>query len=49
VLRPCDPDVAIQLLRLALSRRPEDGELELVFNLVAQLVTDLRVWVPEGF
>jgi hypothetical protein len=42
VLRPCDPDAAIELLRLALAERPEDVDLELVFELAAQLVTDLR-------
>jgi hypothetical protein len=49
MLRPCDPDVTVQLLRFALARKPEEVELELVFDLVAQLVTDLRGWVPEDF
>jgi hypothetical protein len=40
MLRPCDPDVTIELFRFALSRKPEDVELGLVFDLVAQLVTD---------
>jgi hypothetical protein len=35
------------LLRLALTEKPEDVDLELVFELVAQLVTDLRGRVPE--
>jgi hypothetical protein len=47
VLRPCDPDATIQLLRLALSPKPEDVKLELVFDLLAQLVTDLRGWDPD--
>jgi hypothetical protein len=49
MLRPCNPDATIQLLRLVLTSKPEDVELELVFDLVAQLVTDLRGWVPEDF
>jgi hypothetical protein len=49
MLRPCDPDVTIELLRFALSRKPEDVELGLVFDLVAQLVTDLRGWMPDDF
>lgn len=47
MLRPCDPDATISLLRLVLAEKPEDVDLELVFELVAQLVTDLRGWVPE--
>jgi hypothetical protein len=47
MLRPCDPDATISLLRLALTEKPEDVDLELVFELVAQLVTDLRGWVPD--
>ena len=47
MLRPCDPDATIWLLRLALTEKPEDVDLELVFKLVAQLVTDLRGWVPD--
>jgi hypothetical protein len=44
VLRPCDPDATLWLLRYALDRSPEDVDLSLVFELVAQLVTDLRGW-----
>jgi hypothetical protein len=47
MLRPCDPDVTIWLLRPALTPKPEDVDLELVFELVAQLVTDLRGWVSD--
>jgi hypothetical protein len=43
----CDPEVTIGLLRMALTPKPEDVDLELVFELVAQLVTDLRGWVPD--
>lgn len=46
VLQPCDPDVTIPLLRHALNGRPEEADLELVFELVAQLVTDLQGWPP---
>ena len=42
MLQPCDPDATILPLRHALSRRPEDVELDAVFDLVAQLVTDLQ-------
>jgi hypothetical protein len=41
-----DPDATIWLLRLAVAEKPEDVDLELVFALVAQLVTDLRGWAP---
>ena len=44
MLQPCDPDTTISLLRHVLSSRPEDVNLELVFDLVAQLVTDLHAW-----
>ena len=44
MLQPCDPDVTIWLLRHALHGKPEDVDLEVVFELVAQLVTDLRGW-----
>ena len=44
MLQPCDPDTTIWLLRLALHEKPEDVDLEVVFELVAQLVTDLRGW-----
>jgi hypothetical protein len=44
VLQPCDPDATIWLLRQALLEKPEDVDLEVVFELVAQLVTDLRGW-----
>ena len=44
MLRPCDPDTTILLLRHALSFRPEDVHLEAVFDLVAQLATDLQAW-----
>ncbi|MEX2550781.1 MAG: hypothetical protein WD638_11170, partial [Nitriliruptoraceae bacterium] len=46
VLQPCDPDITILLLRHALNRRPEEVDLELFFELVAQLVTDLQGWTP---
>ena len=46
MLQPCDPDATISLLRHVLSSRPEDVNLEAVFDLVAQLVTDLQAW-PE--
>ena len=50
MLEPCDPDTTIWLLRHALEKRPEDVNLELVFELVVQLVTDLRGWSPPtGF
>jgi hypothetical protein len=49
MLRPCDPDATIELLRFALSHKPEDVKLGLVFDLVAQLVTDLRGWMPDDF
>lgn len=48
MLRPCDPDATIQLLRLTLTEKPEDVDLELVFELVAQLVTDLGGLALEG-
>lgn len=44
MLQPCDPDATICLLRHALHEKPEDVDLEAVFELVAQLVTDLRGW-----
>ncbi len=44
LLQPCDPEITIQLLRHALNGRPEEVSLELVFELVAQLVTDLKGW-----
>ena len=44
LLQPCDPDATIGLLRHALHEKPEDVDLEVVFELVAQLVTDLRGW-----
>ena len=46
MLEPCDPDATIWLLRHALNERPEDVNLGLVFELIAQLVTDLRGWSP---
>jgi hypothetical protein len=45
-LRSC---ATIELLRPALARKPEDVKLELVFDLVAQLVTRLRGWMPDDF
>lgn len=47
MLQPCDPDATMWLLRLALTEKPEDVDLGLVFELVAQLVTDLRAWPDE--
>ena len=47
MLQPCDPDTTILLLRHALSRRPEDVNLDAVFDLVAQLVIDLQAWPHE--
>ena len=47
MLRPCDPDAAMWLLRHAHAANPEDVSLELVFELAAQLVTDLRAWPYE--
>ena len=47
MLQPCDPDTTILLLRQALTRRPEDVNLDAVFDLVAQLVTDLQAWPRE--
>ena len=44
MLQPCDPDTTISLLRFILRRRPEDVDLEVLFDLVAQLVTDLQAW-----
>jgi len=46
-LQPCDPDTTILLPRYALSRRPEEVNLEAVFDLVAQLVTNLQAWPHE--
>lgn len=34
MLRPCNPDATVLLLWLALAERPEDVDLELVFELV---------------
>ena len=45
--QPCNPDTTILLLRHALRFRPEDVNLEAVFDLVAQLVTDLHAWPDE--
>jgi hypothetical protein len=47
MLQPCDPDTTISLLRYALNCRPKEVDLELVFELVAQLVTDLQAWPFE--
>lgn len=41
---PCDPDTTMWLLRRALDRQQEDVDHDLVIDLVAQLVTDLRGW-----
>jgi hypothetical protein len=43
-LRPCDPAATLWLLRLALEGSPDEVDLPLVFELVAQLVTDVRGW-----
>lgn len=42
MLQPCDPDMTISLLRHALDCHPQGVDLECVFELVAQLVTDLQ-------
>ena len=42
MLQPCNPEVTINLLRHALNRNASDVDLELVIDLVAQLVTDLK-------
>lgn len=47
MLQPCGPDTTISLLRHILSCRPEDVDLELLFDLVAQLVADLQAWPLE--
>ena len=47
MLQPCDPDTTIALLRHALSSRPDDVDLQLVIDLVAQLVTDPMAWPDE--
>lgn len=39
MLQPYDPNTTISLLRQALRHRPEDVNLEVVFDLVAQLVS----------
>ena len=44
MLQPCDPDATIWLHRQALVEKPEEVDLEVVFELVTQLVTDLRGW-----
>jgi hypothetical protein len=41
MLQPCDPDLTISLLRYALDCQPQEVDLECVFELVAQLVTEL--------
>ena len=46
VLQPCDPDITIQLMRHALNGRPEEVDLDIVCELVAQLVADLQGWTP---
>jgi hypothetical protein len=46
MLRACDLGSTIWLLRLALDSKPEGVDLEVVFELVAQLVTDVRGWDP---
>jgi hypothetical protein len=43
-LRPRGPDLTIWLLRLVLETKPEDVDLEVVFELVAQFVTDVCGW-----
>ncbi len=45
--QPCDPDTTIWLLRHALEGPAEEVDLDLVFELVAQLVTDLQAWPHE--
>ena len=42
MLEPCDPNATIWLLRRALDESPEDVNLDHVFDLVAQLVTDFQ-------
>ena len=42
MLQPCNPDVTIHLLRHALDHKPSDVDLDLIIDLVAQLVTDVR-------
>lgn len=44
MLQPCDPDATIWLLRQAFHEKPEDVDLEVAVELVAQLVADLRGW-----
>lgn len=44
MLQPCDPDTTVSLLRLVLGCKPEDVDLEILFDLVADLVTDLQAW-----
>jgi hypothetical protein len=48
VLRPCDPDSTLWLLRHALDHEDvRDLDLGLVFELVAQLVVDLGGLEPQ--
>lgn len=48
MLQPSDPERTILLLRHVLSSGREDVNLEVVFDLVAQLVTDLQAWPNEA-
>lgn len=45
--QPWDPDATIWLSRHDPNCRPEDADLDLVFGLVAQLITDLHAWSYE--
>ena len=47
MLQPCNPDSTMFLLRHVLAANPEDVDLGLIIELVAQLVTDLRAWPHE--
>jgi hypothetical protein len=42
VVRCCDRDSTIWLLRLALESKPDDMDLEVVFELAARLLIDVR-------
>ena len=47
MLQPCDADTTILLRHALPGCRPEDVDLEILFDLVAQLVTDVRAWPHE--
>ena len=40
--RRCHPDTTIAFLRLALEQEPEDVDLDMVIELVAELVISVR-------